>query len=83
MPPMLPGPSRVPPLAPPPPLGVVIDGSRKVLINGLPACRPGDTILEAAGGGDPIAVALPRVITATVQAPATFKMNEEEDQCPC
>lgn len=26
--------------------GVVIDGSRMVLINGLPACRMGDTILE-------------------------------------
>ena len=83
MTPMLPGPSRVPPLAPPPPLGVVIDGSRKVLINGLPACRLGDTIFEAAGGPDPIAVAFPRVIVVSVQAPAAFKMNEEEDQCPC
>ena len=29
--------------------GVVIDGSKTVLINGLPACRMGDTILEAVG----------------------------------
>ena len=29
--------------------GVVIDGSRTVLINGLPACRMGDTILEPVG----------------------------------
>lgn len=29
--------------------GVVIDGSKTVLINGLPACRMGDTILEAIG----------------------------------
>jgi uncharacterized Zn-binding protein involved in type VI secretion len=29
--------------------GVVIDGSKTVLINGLPACRMGDTILEALG----------------------------------
>ena len=29
--------------------GVVIDGSSKVLINGLPACFQGNTILEAVG----------------------------------
>jgi uncharacterized Zn-binding protein involved in type VI secretion len=29
--------------------GVVIDGSKTVLINGLPACRMGDTIVEALG----------------------------------
>ena len=29
--------------------GVVIDGSKTVLINKLPACRQGDTILEAIG----------------------------------
>jgi len=29
--------------------GVVIDGSQTVLINGLPACRLGDTVLEAVG----------------------------------
>ena len=29
--------------------GVVIDGSKTVLINGLPACRAGDTITEAVG----------------------------------
>jgi uncharacterized Zn-binding protein involved in type VI secretion len=29
--------------------GVVIDGSQTVLINGLQACRVGDTILEAVG----------------------------------
>jgi uncharacterized Zn-binding protein involved in type VI secretion len=28
---------------------VVIDGSQTVLINNLPACRMGDTILEAVG----------------------------------
>jgi uncharacterized Zn-binding protein involved in type VI secretion len=33
-----------------------------VLINGLPACRLGDTILEATGGPDPIALAFPTVI---------------------
>jgi uncharacterized Zn-binding protein involved in type VI secretion len=29
--------------------GVVVDGSKTVLINGLPACRMGDTIVEAVG----------------------------------
>lgn len=38
-------PLPVPPHGP----GVVIDGSKTVLINGLPACRMGDTILEALG----------------------------------
>lgn len=38
-------PLPIPPHGP----GVVIDGSAKVLINNLPACRMGDTILEAVG----------------------------------
>jgi len=38
-------PLPVPPHGP----GVVIDGSPTVLINGLPACRLGDTIIEAVG----------------------------------
>jgi uncharacterized Zn-binding protein involved in type VI secretion len=35
--------------------GVVLRGSKSVLINGLPACREGDKLFEAAGGSDPIA----------------------------
>ncbi|MBW4599446.1 MAG: PAAR domain-containing protein [Calothrix sp. FI2-JRJ7] len=38
-------PLPIPPHGP----GVVIDGSKTVLINGLPACRMGDSILEALG----------------------------------
>lgn len=38
-------PLPIPPHGP----GVVIDGSQTVLINGLPACRLGDTVLEAVG----------------------------------
>ena len=38
-------PLPIPPHGP----GVVIDGSNTVLINGLPACRMGDTIVEALG----------------------------------
>jgi uncharacterized Zn-binding protein involved in type VI secretion len=38
-------PLPIPPHGP----GVVIDGSSTVLINGLPACRMGDTIVEALG----------------------------------
>src|SRR5437870_8968361 len=35
--------------------GVVTKGSRSVFINGLPACRQGDKLFEAAGGANPIA----------------------------
>ena len=45
---------RLIPLPPPHGPGVVIDGSPTVLINGLPACRMGDTILEAFGPPDKI-----------------------------
>jgi uncharacterized Zn-binding protein involved in type VI secretion len=38
-------PLPIPPHGP----GVVIDGSKTVLINNLPACRLGDTVLEAVG----------------------------------
>lgn len=38
-------PLPIPPHGP----GVVIDGSKTVMINGLPACRMGDTVLEAVG----------------------------------
>ncbi|NES01811.1 MAG: hypothetical protein F6K22_02590 [Okeania sp. SIO2F4] len=38
-------PSPIPPHGP----GIVIDGSKTVLINGLPACRQGDTLQEAIG----------------------------------
>ena len=43
-------PSPVPPHGP----GVVIDGSQTVLINNLPACRLGDTVLETLGPPDKI-----------------------------
>lgn len=45
-----PVPVPVPPHGP----GVVIDGSPTVLINNMPACRQGDTVLEALGGPDKI-----------------------------
>lgn len=44
-------PLPIPPHGP----GVVIDGSKTVLINNLPACRLGDTILEAVGPTNKIA----------------------------
>ena len=43
-------------------IGVVIDGSVTVLINGLPACRAGDTIIEALGPPNKIVMGLPTVI---------------------
>jgi uncharacterized Zn-binding protein involved in type VI secretion len=51
-------PSPVPPHGP----GVVIDPSQTVLINNLGACRQGDTILEALGPPNKIAMGLPTVI---------------------
>jgi uncharacterized Zn-binding protein involved in type VI secretion len=44
-------PSPVPPHGP----GVVINGSATVMINNLPACRMGDTIMEAIGPPNTIA----------------------------
>ncbi len=44
-------PLPIPPHGP----GVVIDGSQTVLINGLQACRLGDTVLEAVGPPNKVA----------------------------
>ena len=51
-------PSPVPPHG----VGVVITGSATVMINMLPACRQGDTILEAIGPPNKIAMGCPTVI---------------------
>ena len=52
-----------PPIPPPPHgPGICIDGSKTVLINGLPACRMGDTLLEALGPPDKIVMGAPNVI---------------------
>lgn len=48
--------------APPHGPGVVINGSQTVLINGLPACRMGDTLLEAVGPPNTIVKGETRVI---------------------
>jgi uncharacterized Zn-binding protein involved in type VI secretion len=42
--------------------GVIIDGSQTVLINGLSACRQGDTIVEAVGPPNKVAMGLPTVL---------------------
>jgi uncharacterized Zn-binding protein involved in type VI secretion len=47
-----PMPLPIPPHGP----GVVIDASTTVMINNLPACRVGDTILEAIGPPNKIAM---------------------------
>lgn len=47
---------------PPHGVGVVINGSKTVLINGLPACRQGDTILEALGPPNVITKGCPSVL---------------------
>lgn len=52
-----------PPLPPPPHgPGMVIDGSPTVLINGLPACAVGDSVLEALGPLDKIVMGMPTVL---------------------
>jgi uncharacterized Zn-binding protein involved in type VI secretion len=51
-------PSPVPPHGP----GVVIDGSQTVLINNMPACRLGDTIIEPLGPPNKIVKGEPTVI---------------------
>ena len=51
-------PYPVPPHGP----GLVIDGSKTVLINNLPAARQGDTVLEAIGGPNKIAMGCNSVI---------------------
>lgn len=52
----------VPLPAPPHGIGVVTTGSPTVLINNLPACRQGDTILEALGPPNQIAMGCPTVM---------------------
>ncbi|MCP4119848.1 MAG: hypothetical protein GY737_31500 [Desulfobacteraceae bacterium] len=51
-------PLPIPPHGP----GVVIDGSQTVFVNGLQACRLGDTILEAVGPPNKIVKGEPTVI---------------------
>jgi uncharacterized Zn-binding protein involved in type VI secretion len=52
-----------PPLSPPPhSMGMVITGSATVLINNLPACRAGDTIIECLGPPNRISMGCPTVI---------------------
>jgi uncharacterized Zn-binding protein involved in type VI secretion len=51
-------PLPIPPHGP----GVVIDGSQTVIINNLQACRQGDTVLEAVGPPNKIAMGDPTVI---------------------
>lgn len=53
-----PMPLPIPPHGP----GVVIDGSTTVMINNLPACRIGDTILEALGPPNKIAMGAMQVL---------------------
>ena len=48
-------------VAPPHGPGVVITGSKTVFINGLPAARSGDTVLEAIGPPNKIAKGFPTV----------------------
>jgi uncharacterized Zn-binding protein involved in type VI secretion len=42
--------------------GIITDGSKTVMINGLPACRQGDTITEAIGPPNKVTGGLPTVL---------------------
>jgi uncharacterized Zn-binding protein involved in type VI secretion len=64
-------PSPLPPHGP----GVVIDGSQTVLINGLAACRQGDTIVEPLGPPDKIAMGLPTVLIGDATPTASELQN--------
>jgi uncharacterized Zn-binding protein involved in type VI secretion len=52
-------------LTEPPPIphgpGVITDGSKTVMINGMPACRMGDTVTEAIGGPNKVTKGCPTV----------------------
>jgi uncharacterized Zn-binding protein involved in type VI secretion len=51
-------PLPIPPHGP----GVIVDGSQTVLINNLPACRQGDTIVEAVGPPNKVVMGLLTVL---------------------
>ncbi len=50
--------------------GVVVDGSPTVLINGLPACRQGDTIIEALGPPNKIVMGQYNVLIGNTASPS-------------
>ncbi|MEP0848463.1 MAG: PAAR domain-containing protein [Phycisphaerae bacterium] len=54
---------QCPPPCPTPPHGpgVVTQGGEHVRVNGLPAARQGDKVVEACGGSDPIVSGCPMV----------------------
>lgn len=51
-------PLPIPPHGP----GVIVDGSQTVLVNNMSACRQGDTIVEAVGPPNKVAMGLPTVL---------------------
>jgi len=61
-------PAPLPPHGP----GVVIDGSPTVMINMLPACRQGDTIIEPLGPPNKIAMGWPTVIIGQMGSGSGF-----------
>ena len=64
----------VPPHGP----GVVIDGSPTVLIENMPACRLGDTIVEAIGPPNKIAMGCPTVIIGDTGSGSTANPSPME-----
>jgi uncharacterized Zn-binding protein involved in type VI secretion len=66
-----------PVLAPPQPhgTGVVVDGCQTVLINKLPACRMGDSVLEALGKTNKIAFGCPTILIGDGPNASPFGMS--------
>lgn len=54
--------THIPSPMPPHGTGVVLDGSKTVLINHLPACRQGDTVTEPLGPPNKIVLGCPTVM---------------------
>lgn len=66
---------RVPSPSPPHGPGVVIDGSTTVFVNGKPACRKGDTVLEPLGPPNPIKDGCPTVFIGDAQPSSVMRIS--------
>ncbi len=67
-------PLPIPPHGP----GVVVDGSTSVMINGLPACFMGATIVEALGPPNKIAKGCPTVMIGKGPAPPSIPVDTSQ-----
>lgn len=71
---------RVPSPSPPHGPGVVVDGSTTVFVNGKPACRKGDTVLEPLGPPNPIKNGCPTVFIGEGQQVSVMPISRVQAQ---